>query len=422
MYQINKFNLPVFANWPHRVPPRHRDHRRCLAVERLEYRKLLAAQVFTSVPEHVRDSGEFAVVYSVVNDSGIQDSSTKTTGVSLRMHYDSSKIRPDTEAIIQSAFTGATIQDTEDLPNYDADASTDRFFNFLWFDFQANFPRDEALPLILFTAKFDPVEGFSDSVSVKFSGSPPLGFGLQTSITSIDFGTTNFHPIITSPASASVRENVSQAIQVIATDLNGDVITYAITGGADAAAFEIDPATGEVSFAIATDYANPSDSDANNIYDIQVSATDNFGGIATQDILINVTNAAWINFQNIYDVNARDGVTPIDALLIINELNRKTYFHPETNLLFPRRPEGLEYYFDVTGDGKITPLDALRVINFLNRQSAANGEGPSDFSTKSATGFASRDASSMHDGVAGHLPDEFALQCAASVKPGFYPQ
>ncbi|SMX50696.1 Serine-aspartate repeat-containing protein F precursor [Maliponia aquimaris] len=50
-------------------------------------------------------------------------------------------------------------------------------------------------------------------------------------------------------------------------------VTYAIVGGADAALFQVDPATGEVSFINAPDYENPLDDGADNTYDVIVRCT-----------------------------------------------------------------------------------------------------------------------------------------------------
>lgn len=64
------------------------------------------------------------------------------------------------------------------------------------------------------------------------------------------------------------------------------------------------------------------------------------------------------------DVN-RDGlVTPMDVLLIINELNLATGRLARTTVA--------GNVLDVTGDGLLTPIDALQVINYLNRVSPLN--------------------------------------------------
>ncbi|MCA9160856.1 MAG: hypothetical protein KDA72_21140, partial [Planctomycetales bacterium] len=72
------------------------------------------------------------------------------------------------------------------------------------------------------------------------------------------------------------------------------------------------------------------------------------------------------------DVN-RDGlVTPMDVLLIINELNLASGRMARTTVA--------GNVLDVTGDGLLTPIDALQVINYLNhestlKRSSALGEG-----------------------------------------------
>ncbi len=88
--------------------------------------------------------------------------------------------------------------------------------------------------------------------------------------------------------------------------------------------------------------------------------------IADSETLVII--GAWINPTDKYDVNDRDGVTALDALLIINELARESVFDPETGILTPLPPDDFAPpYYDVTGDGKITALDALRVINQMAR-------------------------------------------------------
>jgi ELWxxDGT repeat protein len=82
---------------------------------------------------------------------------------------------------------------------------------------------------------------------------------------------------------------------------------------------------------------------------------------------------------NRYDVNADGAVTPLDALLVINQLNA-------------RGPTGLDRipggtggprFFDTSGDDAITALDALDVIIYLN--SGAKGEGQSSAPFEDAT-------------------------------------
>ena len=102
-------------------------------------------------------------------------------------------------------------------------------------------------------------------------------------------------PVITSngggaTASVSVPENTTAVTTVIATDAdNLGSLTYSKAGGADEAMFNIDGATGVLSFAVPPDFEAPADADANNVYDIVVQASDGtFTG--TQAIAVTVTN------------------------------------------------------------------------------------------------------------------------------------
>jgi hypothetical protein len=83
-------------------------------------------------------------------------------------------------------------------------------------------------------------------------------------------------PVITSGATASVAENTTAVMTVTATDadLPAQTLTYSIVGGADAAKFAINASTGALSFATAPDYDAPTDSGANNVYDVTVQASD----------------------------------------------------------------------------------------------------------------------------------------------------
>ncbi len=69
------------------------------------------------------------------------------------------------------------------------------------------------------------------------------------------------------------------------------------------------------------------------------------------------------------DANGQDGVTSLDALVIINDLGRNSQ-----RILQPGETDGFDV--DVNNDGIVSALDALLVINFLGR---GDSEGQSDF-------------------------------------------
>ena len=101
---------------------------------------------------------------------------------------------------------------------------------------------------------------------------------------------SNTSPVFTSSATVSIIENSLLAATIAAT--GAGPVVYAINGGADAAAFSVDAATGELSFVFAPDFEAPTDSDANNVFDVTISASDGLSPAATQDVQVTVTDQA----------------------------------------------------------------------------------------------------------------------------------
>jgi glucose/arabinose dehydrogenase len=108
-------------------------------------------------------------------------------------------------------------------------------------------------------------------------------------------GGGNSPPVFTSAAAVSVVENSSGTIYTAtATDANGQAVTFAISGGADAARLQI-TAGGALSFRTPPDFEAPGDAGANNVYEVTLAASD---GMATTTLAlsITVTNATGGNF------------------------------------------------------------------------------------------------------------------------------
>ena len=95
-------------------------------------------------------------------------------------------------------------------------------------------------------------------------------------------------PSFTSPDSANVAENETLAYTAVATDADGDDLSYSLSG-TDAARFTIDPVTGAVSFMEAPDFENPDDAGGDNVYNITVTASDDTNE-SNHDVAITVTN------------------------------------------------------------------------------------------------------------------------------------
>ncbi len=71
-----------------------------------------------------------------------------------------------------------------------------------------------------------------------------------------------------------INEGQTAVTTVVATDLPPGAVTYSIFGGADAAQFTIDAATGALTFITAPDFEAPTDAGRDNTYDVIVSASD----------------------------------------------------------------------------------------------------------------------------------------------------
>ncbi len=103
----------------------------------------------------------------------------------------------------------------------------------------------------------------------------------------------NQAPTIITPGPFSVPENELGSIDIEANDDSdseaNNGLTYSI-GGDDGFLFDIDAATGVISFKDVPDYENPADEGEQNDYDIRVTVTDSHGLPSSLDMVVNVTN------------------------------------------------------------------------------------------------------------------------------------
>lgn len=67
-------------------------------------------------------------------------------------------------------------------------------------------------------------------------------------------------------------------------------ITYSISGGADAQKFRIDAQTGVLQFKSAPNFEKPTDKNKDNVYEVQVTATNEAAASSTQDMRVTVTD------------------------------------------------------------------------------------------------------------------------------------
>jgi hypothetical protein len=77
-------------------------------------------------------------------------------------------------------------------------------------------------------------------------------------------------------------------IDVEHPELSGDLLTWRIAGGEDAARFLMDPGTGALRFLVAPDPARPADADQDGFYELLIEAKDVWGEIALQPLRVHV--------------------------------------------------------------------------------------------------------------------------------------
>ena len=117
-------------------------------------------------------------------------------------------------------------------------------------------------------------------------------------------GIGNSAPEFTSSASPSVPEN-ARAVPLSADDYDLDAITFSIAGGTDRTKFEI--VNGVLQFKVAPDFENPSDSNADNTYEVLVQADDGHQGVVKATIQVTVTNVEETDYGDAPDTGAGTG-------------------------------------------------------------------------------------------------------------------
>ncbi len=157
------------------------------------------------------------------------------------------------------------------------------------------------------------------SVTMSHSLTSAGGSGRWVSLAAVVKPVALAAPVITShgggaSASITVAENTTAVGTVTATDADGPTTTFSIAGGADAALFTIDPASGALAFVVAPDHEAPQDAEQDNVYHLVVQASD--GTLAdTQALAVTVSDLGGPLVVST-DSDVLDGdVTSIEALI-----------------------------------------------------------------------------------------------------------
>jgi hypothetical protein len=103
-------------------------------------------------------------------------------------------------------------------------------------------------------------------------------------------------------------------------------------------------------------------------------------GVAVSDVRYGLAPPVWHYLDVPEDVDASGEVVPLDALLIVNDLNNRG----ARQLSDPTEGDSPPPYYDVSGDGWLTSLDALRVVNWLNANMSGESEATVGISNMAA--------------------------------------
>lgn len=174
---------------------------------------------------------------------------------------------------------------------------------------------------------------------------------------SVPGGVAGFAPQITSSATVSIAENGAGVIYTVtATDADGDAITFALSGGPDAALFALNADTGALTLSAALDAERPTDADGDNAYGVDITASDGVLS-ATLNLTVTVTDAPQTGFAvervgsgfsgTLYVTDARDGT---GRVLVVERGGEVWFLDPETGLRDP--VAFLDVSNDVSTDGE----------------------------------------------------------------------
>jgi len=192
----------------------------------------------------------------------------------------------------------------------------------------ASFTIDSSTGLIAFNSAPDYESKNSYLVTVSISD------GVNSTSKSYTIGINNLDdtaPVITTSALTHDEGVGSTSIATIAyTDSDGatfSTYTYSITGGVDSAKFSINSSTGLLSFVVGADFENPTDSDSNNVYVVDVKIVDSGAqsDSATISVTINDTNDTDIAFSTGANISATAGTSSVTIAATDDAVSTITY-------------------------------------------------------------------------------------------------
>ncbi|MEZ5729367.1 MAG: cadherin-like domain-containing protein [Burkholderiaceae bacterium] len=137
---------------------------------------------------------------------------------------------------------------------------------------------------------------------------------------------SNDAPIFTDAAAGGgadvlVAEGDTAAAVLAASDVDSATLGFSIVGGADAARFTLDASSGALAFATPPDFEAPGDANADGVYELVVTVTDEGGASANAALRVIVTDR---NDAPVIAVAAGTTVSPGAELIVTSAMLRAT--------------------------------------------------------------------------------------------------
>lgn len=228
-------------------------------------------------------NGTDTVVYSVDDGNGGTDTADVTVFIkSINDAPVASNTGNTTTVDEGTVITGALPQASD----VDDDAAT------LTYELAPTLP---PLPPVVInsdgTFEVTPPADFNGDITFDYIVRDPAG-----AISDVQTFTVTVSPVNDAPtfeaSSFTIDEGQTVAGTIMATDVDGDALTFALTNNVntDNALFTIDAVSGALNFLAPPDFENAQDANSDNVYVVEVQADDGNGGISSGQFNVTVNN------------------------------------------------------------------------------------------------------------------------------------
>jgi len=180
-------------------------------------------------------------------------------------------------------------------------------------------------------------------------------------------GSPNSAPVaddgsLATPDNTDLVRDAQNGLASLVEDADDDTLTFSVVAS---------PAHGDLVLASNGSFTYTPDDKYNRADSFTYKANDGAldSNVATMTITIDTTRA-WYNYKNPRDVDADNGIHPVDALYIINAFHSGV----ATDLPNNRTRPLTKPFYDVNWDSKLTLADAQLVVDWINNPPSGDGE------------------------------------------------